>query len=102
MTAWKDKHITLCYCGGIGRHKGLKIPRSKIHIGSSPISSTKNVIHYVLNTHKNSTNVFFILPISEIINLISDMCVDFGKCIFIYVIGSIPVKRSMNLLLQFL
>lgn len=30
----------ICYCGGIGRHKGLKIPRSEVRIGSSPISST--------------------------------------------------------------
>ena len=30
----------ICRCGGIGRHKGLKIPRSNIRIGSSPISGT--------------------------------------------------------------
>ena len=29
-------------CGGIGRHKGLKIPRSKIRTGSSPVTGTKN------------------------------------------------------------
>ena len=29
-------------CGGIGRHKGLKIPRSKIRTGSIPVSGTKN------------------------------------------------------------
>lgn len=28
----------ICRCGGIGRHKGLKIPRSKIRTGSSPVS----------------------------------------------------------------
>lgn len=28
----------MCRCGGIGRHKGLKIPRSKIRTGSSPVS----------------------------------------------------------------
>ena len=28
-------------CGGIGRHKGLKIPRSKIRTGSSPVTGTK-------------------------------------------------------------
>ncbi len=28
-------------CGGIGRHKGLKIPRSKIRTGSIPVSGTK-------------------------------------------------------------
>ena len=26
--------------GGIGRHKGLKIPRSNIHTGSSPVTPT--------------------------------------------------------------
>ena len=29
-----------CRCGGIGRHKGLKIPRSNIRTGSSPVSGT--------------------------------------------------------------
>ncbi len=28
-------------CGGIGRHKGLKIPRSNIRTGSSPVTGTK-------------------------------------------------------------
>ena len=32
----------LCRCGGIGRRKGLKIPRCNNRIGSSPISGTKN------------------------------------------------------------
>ena len=27
----------ICRCGGIGRHKGLKIPRNKIRTGSSPV-----------------------------------------------------------------
>ena len=30
-------------CGGIGRRKGLKIPRSKERTGSSPVSGTKSV-----------------------------------------------------------
>ena len=30
-----------CRCGGIGRRKGLKIPRSNIRAGSSPASGTK-------------------------------------------------------------
>ena len=30
----------LSRCGGIGRHKGLKIPRSNIRTGSSPVSGT--------------------------------------------------------------
>ena len=32
----------ICRCGGIGRHKGLKIPRSKIRTGSIPVSGTNN------------------------------------------------------------
>jgi hypothetical protein len=32
---------TKCYCGGIGRHEGLKIPCSHERAGSSPVSSTK-------------------------------------------------------------
>ena len=32
--------MQICRCGGIGRHKGLKIPRSKIRTGSSPVSGT--------------------------------------------------------------
>ncbi len=35
---------TNCRCGGIGRPKGLKIPRSKIRTGSSPVSGTKNIV----------------------------------------------------------
>ena len=37
----------MCYdvptrrCGGIGRHKGLKIPRRKKRTGSIPVSGTK-------------------------------------------------------------
>ena len=30
--------ITICRCGGIGRRKGLKIPRWKHHTGSTPVS----------------------------------------------------------------
>ena len=30
-----------CRCGEIGRHKGLKIPRSNIRTGSSPVSGTR-------------------------------------------------------------
>ena len=32
--------------GGIGRHKGLKIPRSKIRTGSIPVSGTINGRNY--------------------------------------------------------
>ena len=31
---------TMRRCGGIGRHKGLKIPRWKHRTGSSPVSGT--------------------------------------------------------------
>ena len=37
----RTKHT--CWCGGIGRHKGLKIPRRKRHTGSSPVTSTIEV-----------------------------------------------------------
>ena len=30
--------------GGIGRHKGLKIPRRKLRAGSSPALGTKEVL----------------------------------------------------------
>ena len=33
-------------CGGIGRHKGLKIPRSKIRTGSSPVTGTRHSFFY--------------------------------------------------------
>ena len=33
----------ICRCGGIGRRKGLKIPRGRPRIGSSPISGTKKM-----------------------------------------------------------
>ncbi len=47
ISAALDEAIKLCYdvatrrCGGTGRHKGLKIPRSKIRTGSIPVSGTK-------------------------------------------------------------
>ena len=34
--------------GGIGRHKGLKIPRRKLRAGSSPAPGT--ITSYVLNS----------------------------------------------------
>ena len=39
---WVAPPIT-CRSGGIGRRKGLKIPRSNIRAGSSPASGTKSV-----------------------------------------------------------
>ena len=32
-----------CRCGGIGRHKGLKIPRGKTRTSSSLVRSTNDV-----------------------------------------------------------
>ena len=32
---------TMRRCGGIGRHKGLKIPRWKHRTGSTPVSGTR-------------------------------------------------------------
>ncbi len=34
--------------GGIGRHKGLKIPRRKLRAGSSPALGTKCIIRKLL------------------------------------------------------
>lgn len=36
----KCYNIVVRRCGGIGRHKGLKIPRGKTRTGSSPVSGT--------------------------------------------------------------
>ena len=36
----KCVRMTPCRCGGTGRHKGLKIPRSKIRTGSIPVTGT--------------------------------------------------------------
>ena len=33
-------HFFVCPGGGIGRHKGLKIPRGKLRAGSSPAPGT--------------------------------------------------------------
>ena len=35
----------LCPGGGIGRHKGLKIPRRQLHAGSSPALGTIIFFH---------------------------------------------------------
>ena len=41
LTNWAvDDILLLCLSGGIGRHKGLKIPRPSGHAGSIPASST--------------------------------------------------------------
>ena len=47
--AWRERlkmikylcfRMQICRCGGIGRHKGLKIPRPKKRTGSTPVSGT--------------------------------------------------------------
>ena len=48
----------LCRCGGIGRHKGLKIPRQKYRTGSSPVSGT---IEFYANK-----KWFYIIPSQQI------------------------------------
>ena len=49
MTTIKDSAILLsCLSGGIGRHKGLKIPRSIEHAGSIPASSTIYIMKRLL------------------------------------------------------
>ena len=35
------KSFFISRCGGIGRHKGLKIPRGQLRTGSSPVTGTK-------------------------------------------------------------
>ena len=39
------KHLRISSCGGIGRRNGLKIRRSKIRTGSSPVTSTTVKCH---------------------------------------------------------
>ena len=36
--------LLMCRCGGIGRHKGLKIPRRRLCAGSSPASGTSRSV----------------------------------------------------------
>ena len=44
MCAAKEVALLLIrWCGGIGRRKGLKIPRGQPRIGSSPITSSKGI-----------------------------------------------------------
>ena len=53
-------------CGGIGRHKGLKIPRSKIRTGSSPVSGinqgTSFYSCFFYTTKKTAGNIHWIFP----------------------------------------
>ena len=49
---FKNWYLLTCPSGGIGRHKGLKIPRQKWRAGSSPAPGTK--FKYVLK--KNLVN----------------------------------------------
>ena len=45
---WVAPPITIRRCGGIGRRKGLKIPRSNIRAGSSPASGTTKIVRNFL------------------------------------------------------
>ena len=51
-------------CGGIGRRKGLKIPRSNIRAGSSPASGTKRV----RTDHQVWYELFFVVKFVEDLN----------------------------------
>ena len=62
VDAGEKRWYYICYadayplrrCGGIGRHKGLKIPRPKKRTGSTPVSGTTKKTTFV-----RSTNVVF-------------------------------------------
>ena len=53
-----EYHICICRCGGIGRHKGLKIPRQQCRTGSSPVSGTTDRVFITLLRYEHS---FFML-----------------------------------------
>ena len=56
-------------CGGIGRRKGLKIPRSNIRAGSSPASGTKKCNPILVGLHfliSLLTDLNFFLGLSKI------------------------------------
>ena len=46
----KYERNRICRCGGIGRHKGLKIPRRKKRTGSTPVSGTRKETAFVYRT----------------------------------------------------
>ncbi len=46
--SWSFIFNLYCRCGGIGRRKGLKIPRSNIRAGSSPASGTTKIVRFYL------------------------------------------------------
>ena len=56
-------HICICRCGGIGRHKGLKIPRQQCRTGSSPVSGTTDRVFITLPRYEHSFFMLF-MPVS--------------------------------------
>ena len=75
----------ICYCGGIGRHKGLKIPRNKVRIGSSPISSTIQdfvkvviIVHEALETYSIGSPLLLLIAYS-LLALVYFICKDLNK-----------------------
>ena len=75
----------ICYCGGIGRHKGLKIPRSEVRIGSSPISSTIQdflkvvmIMYEALETYSFGSPLLVLLAYS-LLALVYFICKDLNK-----------------------
>ena len=40
VVSFKRNYNFICWYGGIGRRKGLKIPRGQLRAGSSPATST--------------------------------------------------------------
>ena len=51
--------MQICRCGGIGRHKGLKIPRPKKRTGSTPVSGTKKARRS--DTEVSAARLFYLI-----------------------------------------
>ena len=75
----------ICYYGEIGRHKGLKIPRSKVRIGSSPISSTIQdfvkvviIVYEALETYSIGSP-WLVLLAYGVLALVYFICKDLNK-----------------------
>ena len=47
-------------CGGIGRHKGLKIPRGRLRTGSSPVIGTRRRLACMPQKNRRVAPVFFL------------------------------------------
>ena len=86
-------------CGGIGRRKGLKIPRSNIRAGSSPASGTKSdeVEHYCSSNGQVGSTLSFFYGKTKL---------NMNKQIFFFRLGSCSIgfrksKRGKILLKSF-